>query len=202
MGTTFSSDGNDVPTNKRKNLKQSTKAPTKEENRPPAIQPTVFKQSGAEEGECNVADGEWERMFEEFWAAYPKRCPRKVNKAECRRKYASLLAESSDPSTLHATMLNSLKKWDESEMWNKEGGKYICAPCKWLEKRSWEDSPLPDKALAAKKAAASRTYDWSLCAERCANCDGNRCVAGVEVPPNHGAWAFPPEECEHFRAAG
>lgn len=201
MGTTFSSDGNDVPTNKRNNLKQITKAPTKEENRPPAIQPTVFKQSGMVEGECNVADGEWERMFEEFWAAYPERCPRKVDKAKCRQKYAAILAESSDPSKRHAKMLDSLKKWDASELWNKEGGRFIRAPYAWLDKCSWEDSPLPDKALAAKKAAASRTYDWSLCAERCANCGGDRCGVGVKVPPDYGEWASPPEECEHFRAA-
>ena len=98
-------------------------------------------------------------------------------------------------------MLNSLKRWDASELWNKEDGRFIRAPYAWLAKRSWEDAPAPDKALAAKKAAVNRTYDWSLCAERCANCGGNRCGVGVKVPPNYGAWASPPEECSHFRAA-
>ena len=53
----------------------------------------------------------------------------------------------------------------------------------------------------AKKAVAKRTYDWSLCAERCANCGGNSCGVGIKVPPNYGEWASPPEECQHFRAA-
>ena len=140
-------------------------------------------------------------MFEEFWAAYPERCPRKVDRAKCRQRYAALLADSADPSKLHATMLNSLKRWDASELWNKEDGRFIRAPYAWLDKRSWEDAPAPDKALAAKKAAENRTYDWSLCSERCANCGGNRCGVGVKVPPNCSEWAFPPEECKHFRAA-
>ena len=140
-------------------------------------------------------------MFEEIWAAYPERCPRKVDRANCRQTYAALLADSVDPSKLHATMLNALKMWDASELWNKEDGRFIRAPYAWLEKRSWEDAPAPDKALAAKKAAANRTYDWTLCAERCANCGGNRCGVGVKVPPNCSEWAFPPEECKHFRAA-
>lgn len=140
-------------------------------------------------------------MFNEFWAAYPDRCPRKVNKARCRQLYAELAATAPDASAFHAKALAALKQWDMSEMWNKEDGKYICAPCKWLDRRSWEDSPAPDKALAAKKVEADLIYDWSLCAERCANCTGNRCGVGIKVPPNHGAWAYPPEECGKFRAA-
>jgi hypothetical protein len=201
MGTTFSSDGNDVLTNQSIKPKQPTKPPTKEENRPPAIPPTVFKQRGAGEGEYNAINEELERMFEEFWAAYPDRCPRKVDRAKCRQKHAAILADSANPSKLHATMLNSLKRWDASEMWHKEDGRFIRAPYAWLEKRSWEDAPAPDKALATKKAAANRTYDWTLCAERCANCGGNRCDVGIKMPPNYGEWASPPEECRYFRAA-
>ena len=195
------SDVAESDTNKSIKQKQSTKPPTKEENRPPAIQPTVFKQGGVEGGNDYAVDEKWEQMFEEFWAAYPERCPRKVDRAKCRQRYAALLADSADPSKLHATMLNSLKRWDASELWNKEDGRFIRAPYAWLDKRSWEDAPAPDKALATKMAAANRTYDWSLCAERCANCGGNRCGAGVKVPPNYGKWASPPEECSHFRAA-
>ena len=188
-------------TNQSIEQKQSTKSPTKERNRPPAIQPTVFKQSGEGVGEGIAADDERERMFDEFWATYPDRCPRKVNKAKCRQLYAELAATAPDASEFHAKALAALKRWDISAMWNMEDGKYICAPYRWLESRLWEDSPAPDKALAAKKAEANRTYDWSLCAERCANCAGDRCGVGIKVPPNLGAWAYPPEECSKFRAA-
>ena len=182
--------------------KQSTNPPTKALNRPSAIQPAVFKQSDGGIGYGFIVDDEADRMFGEFWAAYPERCPRKTDKASCRQKYLELLAAASDGSALHAKLLDSLRMWDESEMWNKEDGKFIRAPLKWLEKRSWEDSPAPDRAHAAKKAEESRTYDWSLCEERCANCGLNGCSEGVKVPPNHGAWAVPPEDCAHFRAAG
>ena len=53
-------------TNQSIKQKQSTKPPTKQENRPPAIQPTVFKKSGAGEGIDPAVDDRWERMFEEF----------------------------------------------------------------------------------------------------------------------------------------
>ncbi len=191
----------EVYTNQSIKPKHSTNPPTKEENRPPAIQPTVFKQSDVGAGEDNVVDGERDWMFEEFWAAYPERCPRKVDKARCRQLYAGLAAAAPDASSFHARALSALKRWDMSEMWNKEGGKYICAPCRWLERRSWEDAPAPDKAVVTKKAAANRTYDWSLCAERCANCAGNRCGVGIKVPPNLDEWPSPPEECKHFHAA-
>ena len=85
-------------------------------------------------GEGNAIDEERERMFEEFWAAYPDRCPRKVDKARCRQLYAGLVAAAPDASSFHAKALAALKRCDMSEMWNKEDGKYICAPCKWLEK--------------------------------------------------------------------
>ncbi len=73
-------------TNQSIKQKQSTKPPTKEENRPPAIQPTVFKQNGAGEGIDFTVDEERGRIFEEFWAAYPERCPRKADRARCRQQ--------------------------------------------------------------------------------------------------------------------
>ena len=78
--------------------KQSTKPPTKEENRPLAIQPTVFKQCGVEGGNDHAVDDRWERMFEEFWAAYPERCPRKVDRAKCRPRNAAISAPPADGS--------------------------------------------------------------------------------------------------------
>ena len=32
-----------------------------------------------------------DRLFLEFWAKYPKECPRKVGKKKCRAKYALLM---------------------------------------------------------------------------------------------------------------
>ena len=140
-------------------------------------------------------------MFGEFWAAYPDRCPRKIDYDRCSRKHAEILAASADPCSLHRAMLNSLKRWDGSEIWNKEGGKFICAPYAWLDRRLWKDRPAQDTALAAKKAVASRTYKWTLCEERCANFKDGRCTMGIKVPPDQCEWPCPPQGCRHFLAA-
>jgi len=39
---------------------------------------------------------------------------------------------------------------------------------------------------------------WSLCAERCANCEGVGCAAGVQTPPAHRDEPYPPEDCPKF----
>ena len=49
-------------TNKSKEPSKATNPPTKEENRPPAIQPTVFKQGDVEEGKDHAEDDERGRM--------------------------------------------------------------------------------------------------------------------------------------------
>ena len=64
------SDVAESDTNQSIKQKQSTKPPTKEENRPPAIPPTVFKQGGVEAGEGNAVDDGWGRIF--------SRCPHKI----------------------------------------------------------------------------------------------------------------------------
>ena len=70
---------------------------------------------------------------------------------------------------------------------------------------------LQAEAAAARKeqsrraaVAALTAKDWSLCADRCANCRGGRCVRGVAVPPDNKLNARPcqPEECPHFAAKG
>ena len=93
------SDVAESDTNQSIKQKQSTKPPTKEENRPPAIQPTVFKQCGGEAEKDYAVDEEWERMFEDFWAAYPERCPRKVDRAKCRQRYANISAPPAERVT-------------------------------------------------------------------------------------------------------
>ena len=38
------------------------------------------------------------RLFDEFWAKYPKECPRKVGRKKCGAKYASLMRNAKDPA--------------------------------------------------------------------------------------------------------
>ena len=37
-------------------------------------------------------------------------------------------------------LLEAIETWKHTDQWNKEGGKYIPYPAKWLKERRWEDS--------------------------------------------------------------
>jgi hypothetical protein len=103
--------------------------------------------------------GEGENAFEEFWMAYPSNCPRKVDKAKCRAKYLKCRAEADDPAAFDATCRAALDRWKASDLWTKEGGRYIRAPLVWLNSRSWEDAPPPAKQDGA---GAFRTEGYRL----------------------------------------
>ena len=145
-------------------------------------------------------------MFEEFWASYPSNCPQKMDKAACRKKYLELLSEINHPEEFHAKLLKSLCTWKDSELWQKEGGRFIRSPLSWLERSSWEDNPAPSKVAKAKldEIKANElmqpffSQDWELCLERCANCTKSGCTKGVKVPPEFQQRPHPPEECHHF----
>ena len=140
-------------------------------------------------------------MFEEFWAAYPGNCPHKVDKDQCRRRYAELLSEASDRALFHQTVIEGLGRWRRSEMWQKENGRFIRAPLNWLERRSWEDEPMPkaDEDGGRKPApAVPANVDGTLCVERCGRCTGSGCGKGLKVPPAQSNPPYPPEECRYF----
>ena len=167
--------------NKSNNIKNITKAST----------------SSYEEREEDRMIG----MFEEFWAAYPSNCPQKMDKAACRKEYARILEESEDAETFHEELMGSLYAWKESELWQKEKGRYIRSPLSWLERCSWEDVPAPSiakKTLRRDSTPFLQECNWELCSERCRNCTGNGCAKGVKTPPNQERNPRPPEECSHF----
>ena len=162
-----------------------------------------------------------DRLFLEFWAKYPKECPRKVGKKKCRAKYALLMRNAKDSTALHAAILAGIERWRRSQDWVEDEGKFIKAPLVWLNQENWNDDPAPysprrtkaeleAEAVAARKKesrraaiAALTAKDWALCAERCANCRASGgCLAGIAVPPDHRLNARPcsPAECPRFAA--
>ena len=98
--------------------------------------------------------GNHDRLFAEFWDAYPSDCPRKVAKAKCRAKYAKLLKDADDPAALHAAILSGLGHWRKCQDWQSENGKFIKAPLVWLNQENWKDSPSP---VSASRSAATST---------------------------------------------
>ena len=173
-------------TNKSKEPSKATNPPTKEGTAP----------QGEGVGDVSISE-EANGMFEEFWASYPD-CARKIDKARCQGKYAWLLSASGDPAKFHREVLDSLECWKVSKLWHTEDGKYISSPFNWLDRQRWKDSPEADKAAVARKAKENRTYDWTLCKERCANCTGSGCRKGVKIPPDQTEWPESPETCGFF----
>lgn len=70
--------------------------------------------------------------FEAFWNAYP----RQVYKDEAKRAFEKLGTVDLD------AMLKALEEQKASAQWQKERGRFIPAPARWLKARCWEDALL------------------------------------------------------------
>ena len=78
--------------------------------------------------------------FEKFWNAYPKQ----IKKMEAREAFAKV---DVPVERLLEAINAQIKKPD----WQKEDGRYIPAPAKWLNERRWEDGENSQSVEAAKK---------------------------------------------------
>jgi len=72
-----------------------------------------------------------DEKFNEFWSEYP----RKDNKTTARKVYKKAM-KSGDISE---AILYGLRKYKQSEQWNRDGGKYIPMAATWLNQCRWED---------------------------------------------------------------
>ncbi len=72
-------------------------------------------------------------LFEQFWQAYPK----KVSKAEAVKAFKKLKVDEA----LLDEMLAALDWQRLSDIWTRDGGKYVPYPATWLNGRRWEDIP-------------------------------------------------------------
>ena len=50
----------------------------------------------------------------------------------------------------------------------------------------------------ARLVTGADPVNWGLCAERCGNYVGERCVKGAKWPPHMNDWPIPPEQCRKF----
>jgi hypothetical protein len=78
-----------------------------------------------------AAAGGADEGFEEFWKCYP----RKIEKAKARAVWRQL----SPDAELRAKILAAIEAQKKSELWRREGGKFIVYPERWLERGRWED---------------------------------------------------------------
>ena len=79
-------------------------------------------------GESEIWDKE---AFDRFWARYPK----KKDKAKAIREWNKLKADRK----LMKEMSAALGKQIASEEWQRDNGRAIPYPCRWLSHRRWED---------------------------------------------------------------
>lgn len=80
-------------------------------------------------------------MFEEFWAAYPK----KKSKDDAKRAWDK---RRPDASLLRA-MLDAIKAQRRSDDWTKNHGQFIPYPASWLNAAQWTDEVASDEPAPA-----------------------------------------------------
>ena len=100
------------------------------------------------------AEGEiWDReAFEAFWALYPK----KKDKAKAIKEWNRLKADRK----LMRVMSAALKTQMASEEWQRDNGRAIPYPCRWLSHRRWEDEV--ERAPKAAEGRKEAEVEWLL----------------------------------------
>ena len=96
--------------------------------------------------------GEIQEGFEEFWELYPN----KQAKPNAVAAYARLHPNEE----LRKKMLEALKKQCACPAWQREGGRYIPYPAKWIVERRWEDE-VPEK----QEKTCGHTREWTVSAQ-------------------------------------
>lgn len=74
---------------------------------------------------------EEEKMFEEFWNLYPK----KIAKQQCLTAYKRIPKLKQE----HLKIIEAVKKFTQSEQWNKSNGQFIPNPLTFIHQSRWND---------------------------------------------------------------
>lgn len=75
------------------------------------------------------------QRFGEFWDLYPK----KSGRSEAERVWADTVGEDGE---LYLTVMEALGRQVFWEQWQRDGGRFIPYPARWLEQRLWEDQAV------------------------------------------------------------
>ena len=75
------------------------------------------------------------QRFGEFWQLYP----RKSGRREAERAWADTVGEDEE---LYLTVMEALGRQVFWEQWQRDGGRFIPYPARWLEQRLWEDQDV------------------------------------------------------------
>ena len=94
-------------------------------------QSTTNKNEKNKKNEKKYIYAQKNEFFDAFWCAYPK----KKNKIRAREVFESLTI--TDELINH--ILTAINNQKQTEEWQKEGGRYIPYPDRWLKYHRWED---------------------------------------------------------------
>ena len=100
--------------------------------------------------------GKIQGAFEEFWALYPKK--------QDRQSAVAAYVRLNPSEDLHKKMLETLKKYCASPEWQRECGRYIPYPAKWIVCRRWEDE-VPEAAPEKQDHTRGLTREWTVSAQ-------------------------------------
>ncbi len=84
--------------------------------------------------------------FDAFWVEYP----RKVARRKCERIWRALKLESEDAKRV----IDGVRRYKESNQWQKDGGRFIPHPSTFLNQGRWEDE------IQAKPPPKRGDLDW------------------------------------------
>ena len=120
---------------KREHIKNKTKTKTKTKTLSPAAR----------------------QRFGEFWDLYP----RKSGRREAERAWADTVGEDGE---LYQAVMEALSKQVFWEQWQRDGGRFIPYPARWLEQRLWEDQAvcLPRKPSKYDNVIINGEPAWML----------------------------------------
>ena len=83
--------------------------------------------------------------FERFWLAYP----RKEGRGEAERVFREVKVPVE-------VLLRAIAVQRGSPQWQKEGGRYIPSPARWLSQKRWEDRPAEQAPMGTLEMQAIR----------------------------------------------
>ena len=76
-----------------------------------------------------------EAGFNNFWMLYPKSCPRRHGKAECKKWWNKNIKDEAESNEV----ILGLERASKCRQWLSDSGKFIPAPMTFLNGRRWED---------------------------------------------------------------
>lgn len=108
----------------------------------------------------SVTDKDAAEMFDAFWDAYPKSCPRKVDKKKCASKFTAIIKAAKDPVQMFNKIMNGLENWKTCATWVKDNGQFIRAPLVWLNGENWNDAPTKGGSHATGRSGGTANANY------------------------------------------